>query len=71
MKAQERNLPVPPGGPDINGIYAIVLLLGLLEALSELRLHHLIAGIGDLLIERFALPLVVDDLALGIRRIRS
>ena len=49
----------------------ISLLLGLLKALCELRLHHLIAGRGDLLIERFALPLVVDDLALGIRRIKS
>ena len=70
-RAQACNLPAARRGSDSNGIYTILLLLGLLEALSELRLHHLIAGRGDLLIERFALPLVVDDLALGIRRIKS
>ena len=47
------------------------LLLNLFEALGELRLHFRVAGRGYLLIELFALPLVVDDLAFGIRRIES
>ena len=57
----------------MESLITISLLLGLLKALRELRLHHLIAGRGDLFVERFALPLVVDDLALGIcrRKIRN
>ena len=47
------------------------LLLNLFEALGELRLHFRVAGRGYLLIELFALPRVVDDLAFGIRRIES
>ena len=49
----------------------ISLLLGLLKALRELRLHHLIAGRGDLLNDLFALPRVVEDLSFGIRRVGS
>ena len=50
------------------------LHLDLFEALDELRLHSRVAadaGRGDLLIELFALPREVEDLAFGIHWIES
>ena len=49
----------------------MVLLLDLVQALNELRLLLLVTGRGYLLIELFALPRVVDDLAFGLRRRES
>ena len=49
----------------------MVQLLDLVQALNELRLLLLVTGRGYLVIELFALPRVVEDLAFGIRRIES
>ena len=47
---------------------SILVSLYLFEALGELRLHSRPPSRGYLLLELFALPRVVDDLAFGLRR---
>ena len=47
------------------------MLLNLFEALGELRLHSRPPGRSYLLLELFAVPRVVDDLAFGLRRRES